>query len=177
MNALQKLYGLFVKAANSLQSPFLLAVRLYWGWQFFQTGWGKIHRLPQVVQYFGSLGIPMPAFNAYFVSWLELVGGILLAIGLGGRIIALPLTFDMIVAYITGDRAALGAFFSDPGTFYNAAPFTFLFASLIVLIFGSGLFSVDAILARVWCKPSRLESGTPPAVAGTPSIARYKNVV
>ncbi len=177
MNALQKLYGLFVKAANSLQSPFLLAVRLYWGWQFFQTGWGKFHRLPQVVQFFASLGVPMPAFNAYFVSGLELVGGILLAIGLGGRIIALPLAFDMVIAYVTADRDALRAFFSDPGTFYNAAPFTFLLASLIVLIFGSGLFSVDAILARVWRKPSRSEPGIHATVTGNASAARYKNVV
>ena len=71
---------------------------------------------------------------------LELVGGILLALGLGGRLIALPLTIDMIVAYITADREALTSIFSDPGKFYNAAPFTFLMASLIVLIFGSGTF-------------------------------------
>ncbi len=150
---LQKLYSLFVAGANSLQSPFLLAVRLYWGWQFFQTGWGKFHRLPQVIQFFTSLGIPMPAFNAYFVSGLELVGGILLAIGLGGRVIALPLAFDMLIAYVTADREALGSIFSDPGKFYNADPFTFLMASLIVLIFGSGLFSVDALIARMW-RPS-----------------------
>ncbi len=153
MNVLQKLYSLFVTCANSLQSVFLLAVRLYWGWQFFQTGWGKFHRLPQVVEFFTSLGIPMPAFNAYFVSGLEVVGGILLAIGLGGRIIALPLAFDMLIAYVTADREALGSIFSDPGKFYNADPFTFLMASLIVLIFGSGLFSVDALIARKW-RPS-----------------------
>src|SRR6516225_6726726 len=105
---IQNLYTRYVQAANSLQSAFLLAVRLYWGWQFVQTGWGKLHRLPQVVEFFSSLGIPAPAVNAYFVSGLELVGGILLALGLGGRIIALPLTIDMIVAYLTADREALG---------------------------------------------------------------------
>ena len=150
MKALQKLYATYVNGANSLQSLFLLAVRLYWGWQFFQSGWGKFHRLPQVVQFFTSLGIPMPAANAYFVSGLEVVGGILLAIGLGGRLIALPLAFDMVIAYVTADREALGSIFSDPGKFYNADPFTFLMASLIVLVFGSGLFSVDALIARMW---------------------------
>lgn len=150
MKALQKLYATYVNGTNSLQSLFLLAVRLYWGWQFFQTGWGKFHRLPQVVEFFTSLGIPLPALNAYFVSGLEVVGGILLAIGLGGRLIALPLAFDMVIAYVTADREALGAIFSDPGKFYNADPFTFLMASLIVLVFGSGLFSVDALIARMW---------------------------
>ena len=154
MEALQKLYALFVRSADALQSPFLLAVRLYWGWQFFQTGWGKFHRLPQVVEFFTSLGIPMPAFNAYFVSSLEVVGGILLAIGLASRPIALMLAFDMVIAYVTADREALGSIFSDPGKFYNADPFTFLMASLIVLIFGAGLFSVDALLERMWHKSS-----------------------
>lgn len=149
-DSLQKLHSYFEHGASSLQSVFLLAVRVYWGWQFMQTGWGKFHRLPQVIEFFTSLGIPAPALNAYFVSGLELVGGMLLILGLGGRIIALPLAFDMLVAYITADREALGSIFSDPGKFYNADPFTFLMASLIILIFGSGLFSVDALIARFW---------------------------
>jgi putative oxidoreductase len=149
-DAIAKLYARYGTAATSLRSLFLLAVRLYWGWQFAQTGWGKFHRLPQVIEFFTSLGIPAPAVNAYFVSGLELVGGILLALGLGGRIIALPLAFDMLVAYATADREALGSIFSDPGKFYAAAPFTFLMASLMVLVFGSGLFAIDALLARFW---------------------------
>ena len=151
---IQKAYFLFVHSTNSLQSLFLLCVRLYWGWQFAQTGWGKLHSLPHVVEYFTSLGIPAPALNAYFVSGLEFVGGILLALGLGGRLIALPLTIDMIVAYIAGDRAALMSFFSDPDKFSAAAPFTYLMASLIVLIFGSGLFSFDWFIERWWLRDS-----------------------
>jgi DoxX len=71
--------------------------------------------IPKVVGFFTSLGIPLPAFNACFVSSLELVGGALLFLGLGSRIIALPLTIDMLVAYITADREALFPIFSDPG--------------------------------------------------------------
>jgi putative oxidoreductase len=147
-------YSLFAGTANSLQPLFLLFVRLYWGWQFCQTGWGKLHNLPHVVEYFTSLGVPAPALNAYFVSGLEFVGGILLILGLGGRLIALPLTFDMIVAYVLGDRAALLSFFSKPEDFYAAAPFTFLMASLIVLIFGSGRFSLDYLIERYWRRSS-----------------------
>ncbi|MBV9669802.1 MAG: DoxX family protein [Acidobacteriales bacterium] len=142
------LYSRFVSAANALQSPFLLAIRLYWGWQFTQTGWGKFHRLPQVIEFFGSLGIPAPALNAYFVSGLEFVGGILLIFGLGSRAVSLLLSFDMLVAYLTADRDALKQIFSDPGKFYNADPFTFLFAALIVLIFGPGKIALDYYLAR-----------------------------
>ena len=56
----------------------------------------------------------------------------------------------MLVAYITSDLTALKSIFSDPGKFYIADPFTFLFASLIVLIFGAGLFSLDAVIDRKW---------------------------
>ena len=48
----------------------------------------------------------------------------------------------MVVAYITAGRAALGSIQSDPGKFYAADPYTFLFASVLMLIFGAGLFSV-----------------------------------
>ena len=153
-SGLQKAYAVFEGGANSLQSLFLLIVRLYWGWQFCQTGWGKLHNLPHVIEFFTSLGIPAPTLNAYFVSGLEFVGGILLALGLAGRLIALPLTFDMIVAYVTADRAALLSFFSKPEDFSAAAPFTFLMASLIVLIFGSGRFSLDYLIERNWLRRS-----------------------
>lgn len=143
----QKFYDVLIRAASSLQSPFLLFVRLYWGWQFMQTGWGKLHDLAKVTNFFTNLGIPLPAFNAVFVSGLEFVGGILLALGLASRLIALPLAIDMFVAYITADREALFSIFSDPDKFYAAAGYTFLIASLIVLIFGPGKFSVDAMLA------------------------------
>lgn len=146
MQTITNLYGLLIRIANSLQSPFLLVVRLYWGWQFAQTGWGKLGNINRVINFFTSLGIPAPALNAWFISGLELVGGILLIVGLGSRLIALPLVIDMIVAYIAADREALGQVFSNPGKFYAADPFTFLLASLIVLIFGPGKFSLDAML-------------------------------
>jgi putative oxidoreductase len=143
METATRAYSLFERALSNLQSPLLLAVRLYWGWQFFQTGHGKLMHISKVIGYFTSLGIPLPAFNAYFVSWLECVGGILLILGLGSRIIALPLTIDMLVAYITADREALFSIFSDPGKFYASDPYTFLFASLLVLVFGPGKISID----------------------------------
>jgi putative oxidoreductase len=147
-NLLVKGYQLLITVTNSLQSLFLLAVRLYWGWQFMQTGWGKLHRIPQVIEFFGSLGIPAPAANAWFVTMLEFVGGILLAVGLGSRLIALLSVGDMLVAYITADREAFMGFFSHPDKFAAAAPFVFLIAWLIILIFGPGKFSIDALLEK-----------------------------
>ena len=150
MKQLEGLYRLLIRIGDSLQSPFLLAVRLYWGWQFVQDGWGKLHNLEKVTEFFTSLGLPAPGLTATFIAGLELVGGILLAIGLGSRLIALLLTFNMLTAYVTADREALFSVFSDPDKFYAAAPYTYLFASLIVLIFGPGKFSVDAWLTKKW---------------------------
>src|SRR5690349_12266175 len=125
----EKYYRLLICTSSNLQSPFLLAVRLYWGWQFMQTGWGKLSDIGKVVGFFSDLGIPAPALNAYFVSALEFGGGILLILGLGSRLIALPLAVDMIVAYITADHEALLSIFSNPDKFTAAAPYTFLVAS------------------------------------------------
>ncbi|MGB0035802.1 MAG: DoxX family protein, partial [Candidatus Acidiferrales bacterium] len=75
MDLIKKLYGWFLKASASLQSPFLLAVRLYWGWQFAQNGWAKLHNLENVASYFASLGLPMPGTTAVVISSTELLGG------------------------------------------------------------------------------------------------------
>ncbi len=142
-------YRLLNRGAEMLQSPFLLLVRLYWGWQFMQTGWGKINNIPKVTNFFTDLGIPLPGLNAHFIAGLEFFGGIFLVLGLGSRLIAVPLTINMLVAYITADREALFSVISDPDKFYAAAPYTFLFASLIVLIFGPGKIAVDTLIARM----------------------------
>ena len=144
---LETIYRLLIRVSSSLQSPLLLAVRLYWGWQFMQAGWGKLTDIAKVVGFFTDLGIPAPALNAWFVSALEFGGGVFLILGFGSRLIALPLVINMLVAYITADREALFSIFSNPDKFTGAAPYTFLIASLIVLIFGPGKLSVDALLA------------------------------
>ncbi len=141
-------YGNFVTVASALRSPLLLAIRLYWGFQFAQTGWGKLHNLERVTGYFATLGIPFPHANAVFVAGLEAGGGILLILGLGSRLTALLLAGDMVVAYLTADRAALLAIFSDPPKFFGADPFTFLFAALLILVLGPGGASIDALIAR-----------------------------
>jgi putative oxidoreductase len=154
----------FISVANRLQAPFLLAVRLYWGWQFWQAGWGKLHRIPQVTEFFTSLGIPMPHLNAICISSLEVAGGILLALGLGSRLIGLVLAGDMFVAYLTAERDALFSIFSDPGKFYTADSYTFLFAALMILILGPGLFSLDALLEKMWGSPKEGEVYQPRTV-------------
>lgn len=147
-SGIARLHGHYTRACLMLRSPLLLVVRLYWGWQFAQTGWGKVQHIHRVIAYFGSLGVPAPGVVAPFVSWVEVIGGILLILGLASHITGLVLAIDMFMAYWIADRAALHSVISDPGKFYAADPFTFFFAALIVFIFGAGLFSLDALIAR-----------------------------
>jgi putative oxidoreductase len=153
LTQIRALYAWFVRVVSSLQSPFLLFVRLYWGWQLSQNGWGKLHNLPHVTEYFGSLGLPAPGPMALFVSTVEFAGGILLALGLLSRFTSLAITIDMIMAYVKADREALFSFLSDPGKFYVADPFTFLFAALLILIFGPGKLCLDTLLVHLFGKP------------------------
>jgi putative oxidoreductase len=148
-NQILRIYDGFVRAASSLQSPFLLVfVRLYWGWEFMEDGWGKLHNLAKVTEYFASLNLPAPGTTALFVSIIELVGGMLLAIGLFSRLTALVLTVNMLTAFVTGDREALLSVFTAPDKFSAAAPYMYLFASLVILIFGPGKIALDTLIDR-----------------------------
>jgi putative oxidoreductase len=146
LTRIRQLYARFFDGVSYLQSPFLLLVRLYWGWQLIESGWGKLHHLDKVTDFFTSLNLPMPAQTALAISCLEFFGGIFLALGLLSRLTALVLTINMIMAYVTADREALFSIFSDPDKFAAAAPYVFLIASLIVLIFGPGRIAIDSLI-------------------------------
>ena len=138
----------FENLAACLQSPLLLVIRLYWGFAFARTGWGKLMHLDRTAEFFGSLHIPLPKLNALLAGSTECLGGLLLALGLFSRPAAGALAGVMAVAYATADREALAAIFSEPDKFLEAAPFLFLLASLLILVFGPGKVSVDHFRRR-----------------------------
>lgn len=144
-----KLHDRFFGLIAYAQSPFLLFVRLYWGWQLWQSGWGKLHNLDRVTEFFTSLNLPGPAQMAVFIACVEFFGGILFALGAFSRVTSFVLTVNLTMAYLLADREALFSVFSDPDKFMAAAPFTFLFASLLVLIFGAGKLSADKAVANI----------------------------
>ena len=157
-NRIQPFHDQFFRLVGYLQSPFLLFVRVYWGWQLTQSGWGKLHNLSRVTDFFTSLNLPFPAQTAVAISSLELFGGIFLALGLLSRTTALVLTANMFMAYVTADREALYSIFSDPDKFSAAAPFAFLVASAIVLLFGPGKIALDTLLRSFTSAPDLQES-------------------
>lgn len=139
-------YGYLMAAGSRLQSVFLLLVRFYWGWQFFRTGKGKLTHIDKVVGFFHELGIPFASLNAHLVGATECVGGICLLLGFASRLMAIPLIFITVMAYLTAQREALQGIFSDPDKFTSADPFLFMLAAVIVFLFGPGTISVDGLL-------------------------------
>jgi putative oxidoreductase len=134
--------------ANRLQSLLLLAIRLYWGWQFWQDGWGKLHHLDRVGAFFAQLNLPAPHATALFVSLIEFVGGITLAAGIGTRVTALVLVANMTVAFWTAEKDAFLGVISNPDKFQAADAYNYWFAALLILIFGPGLFAIDTFFRR-----------------------------
>jgi putative oxidoreductase len=143
--AFNSLEAFLAKIGTWLQSPLLLAIRLYWGWSFMQTGWGKLMNLERTTSFFASLGLPAPKLNAIAAACTESVGGTLLVLGLFTRFASPALITVMAVAYVTADREALFAIFSDTDKFTGADPFLFLFAAVLVFAFGPGKLSLDAL--------------------------------
>src|SRR5215469_11851130 len=98
-----RLYGWLIRVGNTLRSPFLLVVRLYWGWQLFLTGKGKLFDLEKPTHFFQSLDIPFPHESAILVGLTEFFGGLLLLLGLASRLVSVPLIISFTVAYLTAD--------------------------------------------------------------------------
>jgi putative oxidoreductase len=160
-------YGAMCSLLKKFESPLLLAIRLYWGWQFATDGWGKLHHLTRVGLYFESLNLPMPHQTALFVSILEFVGGILLAVGLGTRLTALVLFVNMTVAFWTAEKPAFLGVLSNPDQFQGADAYNYWFAALLIMILGPGLFALDRLLALRFSRPA---TATRSAVSSIRSI-------
>lgn len=82
-----------------------LALRLYLAPVFFVAGMNKVSGFENTVAWFGNpewgLGLPAPTLMAALATGTEVIGAVLLLIGLGTRWIAIPLMFTMVVAATT----------------------------------------------------------------------------
>ena len=119
--------------------------RLTIGLVFIGTGWGKLHSLDDVTQFFASLHIPAPGFNARLAASTEFFGGILILIGLGTRLAALPVAFTMVIAILTAKRGDLDGVTALVG-FEEWSYFTMC---IWLAVAGAGPLSLDALAARL----------------------------
>jgi putative oxidoreductase len=153
------LYRKLVIYGSYLAPVALLLLRLGWGWELIESGWGHLHHVDDMVSRFESWGITFqPRAQVYMSASMELLGGVLLMLGLGARLISIPLIVNFIVAFLTASKDNVHKIFQqDISNIIDDAAYPFLITSIIILAFGPGLFSVDAILQRTVFK--RYSSG------------------
>ncbi len=122
-----------------------LVARVIVGYTFMITGWGKLTHLPQITDYFTSLGIPFPQFMTPFVSAWECFGGLFLMLGLMTRISGGALAITMIVAIASAQWSEVTSLADllglEEATYFGV--FTWLAIS------GAGKASVDYWLERL----------------------------
>src|ERR1035437_5938678 len=85
--------------------------------------------------------------TAMMVGLVELAGGILLAVGIGSRLVSLILFVNMTMAFLSvpDDRTNFTHILSKPDDFYGASPYTYWFAALLIVILGPGRFALDSL--------------------------------
>jgi putative oxidoreductase len=110
---------------------------------FIGTGWGKLHSLDKVTDFFTELHIPAPHFHAVLVASTELVGGLLLLVGLFTRLAAMPLAFTMVIAILTAKRSEI----EGVSSLFGFEEFTYLMIFLWLAVSGPGALSIDRLLA------------------------------
>lgn len=104
----QRIYTVQQRLSNLLQPvdglP-ALALRLYLVPVFWSAGMNKLNAFDDTVAWFGNadwgLGLPFPTLMAGLATGAELVGAVLLALGLLTRWISIPLMVTMLVAIFT----------------------------------------------------------------------------
>ncbi len=120
----------------------LLLARLTIAYGFYEPAMKKWSDISSVSGWFGSLGIPFPTLSAYMAAGTELLGVILLTLGLFTRLISIPLIIVMIVA-ITTVHLAHGFSAGDNGF---EIPLYYMLFLAIFASFGAGKFSLDHLL-------------------------------
>ncbi len=138
-------------------SPWAILIRLMLAGVFVTEGYLKLAEPAWLgAGRFAKIGIPWPEAMGPLVGWTELICGLLMTVGLVGRLAAVPLIVIMIVAIVsTKVPILLGrdwwmftvrdldryGFFSM--THETRTDYAMLLGALFILLTGSGRWSLD----------------------------------
>ena len=139
---LKDIYPITKSILNNGQGISLLFARLTIAYGFYGPAMNKWSDISSVAKWFGSIGIPFPTLNAYLAASTELLGVVLLTLGLFTRLISLPLIVVMVVA-ITTVHLAHG--FSSGNNGFEIPLYYMLFLAIFAS-FGAGKFSLDHLI-------------------------------
>jgi putative oxidoreductase len=77
----------------------ILALRIFLAIIFVYSGYAKLFpNHDMAVAGFGAMGFPMPSFWVWLVGLVELIGGLMIGLGVYARYAAVPLSITMLVA-------------------------------------------------------------------------------
>jgi putative oxidoreductase len=138
------LYINFVERTVKLRDIPLLLFRLVLAYGFYEPAMMKLKNLSGIAEWFGSMNYPLPMVSAAVAMVTEVAGVILLILGLGSRVIALPMMFVMIVATFTVHIS--NGFAAGDNGFEIPLYYFLMFFTLVV--YGSGKYSVDHLISR-----------------------------
>jgi putative oxidoreductase len=141
---MKTLYENYLNGLEKLRDLPLLFLRLILAYGFFQPAMMKVKDFNGIAQWFDSMNYPFPLLSAYLAGITELLGVVLLLLGLGTRIISLPLMFVMGVAVFNVHWA--GGFAAANNGF--EIPLYYMLMLFVLTIFGSGRFSIDYLLSK-----------------------------
>lgn len=134
----------YLEKLNGLNDLALLFLRLILAYGFYMPAVNKWKNMEGIAQWFESMNYPLPLLNAYLAGTTEAAGVILLFLGLGTRVISIPLIFTMIVAIFTvhiGNGFAAG----DNGF---EIPLYYLLMLFVLLTYGAGKYSLDYLIKK-----------------------------
>lgn len=133
-------------APSAASSLGLLVLRVVVGFVFAAHGAQKIfeYTLPGTIGSFAGMGVPLPEIAAPFVAFVELIGGVLLALGLFTRPVGILLAIDMVVALVAVHLPA-GLWVGEGGYEFVAVLGV---AALALAFTGAGRFSIDGAFLR-----------------------------
>lgn len=123
-------------------APMLL--RLVFGWFWLETGWAKLHNLEFFAGRFVEWGIPFPTLSATLSGGVDLIGGALLMLGLGTRLISVPMIVNMLVALAVVVLPTITTF----NEFVELDEVLYVCVLFWLLMAGPGKASLDHLLAR-----------------------------
>jgi len=129
---------------DKMQDLSLLLIRLILAFGFYTPAMMKWNDIHAIGDWFKSLGYPLPYLNAYMAGITEVLGVILLIIGIGTRYISLLLIFVMFVA-ITTVHLANGF---EAGNNGFEIPIYYAVMLFVLFAFGSGKYSLKTIIKK-----------------------------
>jgi putative oxidoreductase len=134
--------------AASNSDVILLIGRIFLGWIFVRSGYGKIFDIPAYAATFPARGLP--TFLAYIAVPAEFFGGIALILGLATRYLVLVMVIFMLVATFSSHRywefTDVAVRRAQDSSFYKNI--AMLGGLLFLFVGSSGRFSIDAWLRK-----------------------------